>query len=173
NAKMLNRCLTVFAIAVLGGPSVSWDSLQAQRSAVTPSAPVDFVRDIQPILQNSCYECHGPKKVKAKLRLDSRAGVIKGGDTGAIVVPGNSDKSLIVRRLLGLDGEDRMPKDGDPLPAAQIALIRSWIDQGAIGLETGDAAITSPHAGQEIQTHWAYRRPSRPALPEVRRPEWV
>jgi hypothetical protein len=170
---MVNRCLTVFAIAALGGLSVSWDSLQAQRSAVTPSAPVDFVRDIQPILQNTCYECHGPKKVKAKLRLDSRAGIMKGGDTGAIVVPGNSDKSLIVRRLLGLDGEDRMPKDGDPLPDAQITLIRSWIDQGAIGLESGGAAINSPSAGQEIQTHWAYRRPSRPALPDVRRPEWV
>ena len=128
---MLNRCITVFAIAVLGGLSVTWDSLQAQKPAVTPPAPVDFARDIQPILQNTCYECHGANKVKAKLRLDSRAGMMKGGDTGAIVVPGNSEQSLIVRRLLGLDGEDRMPKDGDPLAAAQIALIRSWIDQGA------------------------------------------
>ena len=134
---MLNRCITVFAIAALGGLSVPWECLQAQKPATTPLAPVDFVRDIQPILQNTCSECHGPTKVKAKLRLDSRAGVMKGGDTGAVVVPGNSDKSLIVRRLLGLDGEDRMPKDGDPLPAAQIALIRSWIDQGAIGPDTG------------------------------------
>jgi hypothetical protein len=171
---MLNRCITVLAIAVLGGLSVTWDSLQAQRPAVSPPAPqVDFVRDIQPILQSACYECHGPKKVKGTLRLDSRAGFMKGGDTGALVLPGNSEKSLIVRRLLGLDGEDRMPKDGDPLPAAQIALIRSWIDQGATWPNTGDTAGVPAAAEPEVQTHWAYRRPSRPALPDVRRPEWV
>jgi len=134
---------------------------------------VDFVRDIQPILQNACYDCHGPKKTKADLRLDSRAGVMKGGETGASLIPGNSEQSLIVRRLLGLGGDDRMPKDGDPLPDAQIALIRSWIDQGAIWPDTGDAAGGSPNAGQEVQPHWAYRRPSRPAPPDVRRPEWV
>jgi hypothetical protein len=170
---MLNRCITVFAIALIGGLSVTWDSLEAQKPAAAPAAQVDFARDIQPILQATCYECHGPKKVKGTLRLDSRAGILKGGDTGALVVPGNSDKSLIVRRLLGLDGEDRMPKDGDPLPAAQIALIRSWIDQGAHGLDTGEAAGASPSATPDVRTHWAYRRPSRPALPDVRRPEWV
>ena len=84
-----------------------------------------------------------------KLRLDSRAGVLKGGETGAIVVPGNSEQSLIVRRLLGLDGEDRMPKDGDPLPAAQIALIRSWIDQGAIWPGHGRRGWRLPDAGAE------------------------
>jgi len=152
--KMLNRCITVFAIAVFGGLSVTWGSLQAQRPAVTPPAQVDFVRDIQPILQNTCYECHGPKKAKGTLRLDSRAGFMKGGDTGAIVVPGNSDKSPLVRRLLGLDGEDRMPKDGDPLPEAQIALIRSWIDQGATWPDTRDAprfSRTGRIAGRRVR----------------------
>jgi hypothetical protein len=135
---MLKRCATVFAIAGLGVLPVTWGSLQAQKPAVSTPAPaaVDFSRDIQPILQTTCYECHGPKKTKAHLRLDSRDGLMKGGETGAIVVPGNSERSLIVRRLLGLDGDDRMPKDGDPLPAAQIALIRSWIDQGAVWQDT-------------------------------------
>src|SRR5436305_14792478 len=100
---MVNRCITVFAIAVCGALPATWDSLQTQTAAVNPPAPVEFVRDIQPILQSSCYECHGPKKTKAKLRLDSRAGLLKGGETGAIVIPGNSEQSLIVRRLLGLD----------------------------------------------------------------------
>src|SRR5438477_11073838 len=124
---MLNRCLKVFAIAVLGALPVTWGSLQAQRPASTPPPPVDFVRDIQPILQSSCYECHGGKKTKANLRLTSRAGILTGGETGKIIVPGNSEQSLIVRRLLGLDGEDQLPKEGDPLTAAQIALIRAWI----------------------------------------------
>ena len=106
-------------------------STVAAQNSTQPQPSVDFVRDIQPILQTSCYECHGPKKTKAHLRLDSPAGILKGGETGPIVLPGKSEQSLMVRRVLGLDGDDRMPKDGDPLTAAQIGLIRSWIDQGA------------------------------------------
>jgi mono/diheme cytochrome c family protein len=169
---MINRCLTVFAVAGVAALAVSWDSLHAQRPAADPPAQVDFVRDIQPILQSTCSECHGPSKVKARLRLDSRAGFMKGGESGALVVPGNSERSLIVRRLLGLDGDDRMPKDADPLPAAQIALIRSWIDQGAVW-PTDKAADALPRVAHDDQAHWAYRRPSRPAPPDVRRPEWV
>lgn len=170
---MLNRCITVFAIAGLGAAFASRISLQAQLPAVNTAAPIDFARDIQPILANTCYECHGPKKVRAELRLDTRAGFMKGGETGALVVPGNSEQSLIVRRLLGLDGDDRMPKDGDPLPAAQIALIRSWIDQGAVWPDTGTAAEGVPQPAHESPQHWAYRRPSRPTPPNVRTPDWV
>ncbi len=170
---MLKRCIPAFAIAGLGALSLTWAALHAQRPAVNPPAQVDFARDIEPILQSTCYECHGPKKTKARLRLDSRAGVMKGGETGAIVVPGNSEQSLMVRRLLGLDGDDRMPKDGDPVPASQIALIRSWIDQGAAWPTTGDAASPPPQAVPEEQPHWAYRRPSRPAPPDVHKTDWV
>src|SRR6188474_1615821 len=94
-------------------------------------AAIDFERDVRPILQKNCYECHDARKQKARLRLDSLAAIMKGSENGAIVLPGNGEKSPMVRRLLGLDGEDRMPKDKDPLPPAQIALIRAWIDQGA------------------------------------------
>ena len=128
---MTSRSFAAFAIVALGAVPLAWGPLQAQKPATDQAAaPVDFARDIQPILQTHCYECHGAKKTKAKLRLDPRAAAMKGGETGAAIVPGNSEQSLIVRRLLGLDGDDRMPKDGDPLPAAQIALIRAWIDQG-------------------------------------------
>src|SRR3982751_4641384 len=137
-----------------------------------PQPTVDFVRDIQPILQASCYECHGSQKTKAHLRLDSPTGILKGGETGSIVVPGKSEQSLIVRRILGLDGDDRMPKDGDPLPPAHLALIRSWIDQGAKWPGGEAVAATQDSAPQEA-VHWAYRRPARPALPEVRNSQWV
>jgi hypothetical protein len=150
-------------------------ALTATVTAQDPTQPqptVDFARDIQPILQASCYECHGAQKTKAHLRLDSPAGILKGGETGSIFIPGKSEQSLIVRRILGLDGDDRMPKDGDPLTAAQVALIRSWIDQGAKwpGVEPVAAADQS---SKEEPVHWAYRRPSRPPLPEVRNPGWV
>src|SRR5262245_36462875 len=148
------------AAATIAATLTSWASLNAQNSAAQP--PVDFARDIQPILQANCYECHGPKKTKAKLRLDSQAGIAKGGETGAIIVPGKSDQSLIVRRVLGLDGDDRMPKDGDPLPPAQVALIRAWIDQGARWPQTTSNAAAPAQPTPEEPVHWAYRKPSRP-----------
>jgi hypothetical protein len=93
-----------------------------------------------------------------------------GGDSGPVIVPRDSERSLIVRRLLGLDGEDQMPKDKDPLARAQIEMIRAWIDQGAVWPETADAPAAP---GDEPARHWAYRRPARPALPAVGNPSWV
>ena len=168
---MTGRPLAVLAIASLGAVAFEWDSLQAEKSALQQPA-VDFARDIQPILESQCYECHGPKKSKADLRLDGRGRAMAGGETGAAIVPGNSEKSLIVRRVLGLDDEDRMPKDGDPLTGAQIALIRTWIDQGAAWPETGVSARGAQAAPEEPK-HWAYRRPARPALPEIRTADWA
>jgi len=171
---MLSRYVSVFAITGLAALPVTWDSLQAQRPALSrPATPVDFARDIEPILQNHCYECHGPKKTRARLRLDLRAAAMKGGETGPAIVPGHSEQSLIVRRLLGLDGEDSMPKDKDPLDGSQIALIRAWIDQGASWPESGATGSGSPQAGQEEPQHWAYRPPKRPPLPEVRNAGWA
>src|SRR5438552_3077421 len=90
-------------------------------SAQAPAAPIDYTRDIRPILEAHCYECHGTQKTRGRLRLDVKAAALKGGKTGPAVIPGNADDSLLVRRVLGLDGEDRMPLDKDPLPADQIA----------------------------------------------------
>src|SRR3954471_15422414 len=144
----------------------------AAQNPTQPQPTVDFVRDIQPILQASCYECHGSQKTKAHLRLDSPAGILKGGETGSIIVPGKSEQSLIVRRIQGLDGDDRMPKEGDPLPPAQVALIRSWIDQGAKWPGAEAAPVTHENTPEEA-LHWAYRRPARPPLPEVRNSTWA
>jgi hypothetical protein len=148
-------------------------ALAAAPAAWSPQT-VDFTRDIEPILAKNCYECHDAKKQKAHLRLDSAAAIMKGSENGAVVVPGNSEKSPIVRRLLGLDGEDRMPKDEDPLPQVQIALIRAWIDQGApfpAGTDLGAAIPRTP--SKEAPPHWAYRAPVRPDLPAVNRAGWA
>ena len=170
---MLSRSSSAFALTAFVALALTWSSLHAQKPAAQPpAAAVDFVRDIQPILQTHCYECHGPKKTKHGLRLDLRASAMKGGETGLAIVPGNSEKSLVVRRLLGLDGEDQMPKDKDPLARAQIELIRAWIDQGAVWPETADAPPASA-AKDEPPQHWAYRPPIRPALPAVRTAAWV
>ena len=93
---------------------------------------VDFSRDVRPILEKTCIECHGPEKVKARLRMDSVAGLQKGGKNGALFKPGDPENSLIMRRVLGLDGEDQMPLDKDPLTEAQIDTLRRWIAAGAV-----------------------------------------
>jgi len=92
---------------------------------------VDFTRDVMPIIKGTCVECHGPEKVKARLRMDSIEGLQKGGKSGALVKPGDPENSLMLRRVLGLDGEDQMPLDKDPLTEKQIDTLRRWIAAGA------------------------------------------
>ena len=98
---------------------------------VAQAASVDFARDVKPILDKTCVECHGPEKVKARLRMDSVEGLQKGGKSGALLKPGDPENSLLLRRVLGLDDEDRMPLDKDPLTEAQIDTLRRWIAAGA------------------------------------------
>jgi len=95
------------------------------------AASVDFARDVKPIFDKTCVECHGPDKVKARLRMDSVEALQKGGKSGALLKAGDPENSLIMRRVLGLDGEDRMPLDKDPLSEAQIDTLRRWIAAGA------------------------------------------
>src|SRR5687768_13329031 len=77
---------------------------------------VDFEKQIHPIFQKSCVECHGPDKQKAKLRLDSRETALKGGSSGPAIVPGKADESEVYKRIiLPADHDDRMPSEGDPL----------------------------------------------------------
>src|SRR5437667_2394635 len=95
---------------------------------------VDFAKDIQPILQKSCVECHGPEKPKGKLRLDTKDGALKGGKDGVVIEPGNADKSEVYRRItLPADNDEVMPDKGARLTKAQTDLIRDWIHQGAPG----------------------------------------
>src|SRR3954454_11859322 len=96
-----------------------------------PVAAVDFPRDIQPILTQSCIECHGVNKQKGGLRLDSRAAALKGGLTGSAIVPGDAAKSLLVLRIKGIGDDPQMPEKKPPLAATQIETISRWIDQGA------------------------------------------
>jgi uncharacterized membrane protein len=102
-----------------------------------PGAPVDFAREVEPLFKKVCYECHNEDKQKGDLRMDSREDLLKGGASGAGVVPGDPRESAIIQRVLG-EGEDagkpkpRMPKKKDPLTDAQIELLERWVAQGAV-----------------------------------------
>lgn len=94
------------------------------------TAKVDYVRDVKPLLAKHCYECHGGEKQQAGLRLDLRQNALRGGDYGPVINPGESGKSKLIHKLVDGDGGDVMPPDGE-LAAAEIGLLRAWIDQGA------------------------------------------
>jgi ankyrin repeat protein len=103
-----------------------------QQSASLPPAAgikVDFMRDVNPILRAQCYGCHGPALQKAGLRLDHRAAALRGGDSGLVILPGNSAESKLVLRLVGSQLGIQMPPTG-PLTAEEIGVLRAWIDQG-------------------------------------------
>jgi mono/diheme cytochrome c family protein len=139
--------------------------------AAPSGPPVDFARDVKPLLDAHCVSCHGPQKRKAELRLDTKRAALAGGLSGPVIVPGQSATSLFMRRIRGDDGEDRMPADKPPLGPAQIALLARWIDQGAPWPDDpGAAAAAEADAGP---AHWAYRKPVRPPLPAVKAKAWV
>ena len=101
-------------------------------AAQAADTKVDFVKEIQPILEKSCVQCHGPEKDKGGLRLDTKEAALKGGKGELAIVPGDPAKSDMYHRItLPKDHDDVMPSKGDLLTKAQQDLIRDWIKQGA------------------------------------------
>ncbi|MBM3880699.1 MAG: DUF1553 domain-containing protein [Verrucomicrobia bacterium] len=128
-------------------------ALQAAEDAVS------FNRDIRPILANHCFACHGPDpaKRKARLRLDTRAGLFDPRGERWIVAAGEPDRSELFRRVTTTDADDLMPppQSGKALSAEQVARLRRWVEAGAVW-----------------EGHWAYEPLRRPAVPPVTRPAW-
>ncbi len=122
---------------------------------------VEFIRDIQPIFQANCAECHGSKKQESDLRLDDKQSAMR------MIRTGNSAQSRLVQRILGLNGEPGMPLNRPALSAEQIALLKRWIDEGAVWDES---TIQSPQS--KMQSHWAFIAPTRPTLPVVKNTNW-
>src|SRR5215813_9259380 len=139
-----------------------------------PQRRVDFKRQIEPIFARNCYQCHGAKKAMGRLRLDDKESALKGGLSGAAIIPGDSKQSLLMKRILGEGDVARMPMGGDPLMPTQIALIRRWIEQGANW--SGDDQSAPPESQSAIKQHWrhwAYVKPVRPVAPRVKNQSWV
>jgi uncharacterized membrane protein len=118
-------------------PIMPWEMLAAEKpKKVEPIAAlpekVEFWRDIDPIFNEACYECHNAKKQKGELRMDTRELFLKGGDDGPGFIVGNSKESSTVIRLHEKDETQRMPKKKPALSEHEIALIARWIDQGAV-----------------------------------------
>ena len=117
------------------------------------AAPVDYVKDVKPVLAQHCYRCHGASQQKSGMRADTAAFLRTGGDSGPSLVAGKADDSLLLKTILGThDDISRMPYKKPALADAQIALIRTWIDEGAVA-----PANEEP----EKNLHWAFVAPVR------------
>jgi len=129
-----------------------------------PSAPnaADYNSDVLPILKAHCYQCHSGDQKMGALSVDSLAGMLRGGAGGPAVIVGKSAASPLIRRILGQDGKPRMPMGFGPLAERDVTVLRNWIDQGA-----------KTSAGTAVKKHWAYQKPSRPAIPKVKLAGWV
>ena len=137
-----------------------WLVVVAVSSIANAQSPqVDYSRDITPILSQHCYACHGPdeKARQANLRLDDLTNVIQPHASKSLIRPGAPEGSHLWQRLIA-EPEQRMPpaEHGDRLTKQQLTTIHDWISQGA-----------------EFSTHWAFRAPRRPPLPDVKNKKWA
>jgi hypothetical protein len=134
----------------------------ASGAALIAAETVDFLRDVKPILAQRCFRCHSSLEQEGNLRLDSVPAILKGGDGGGVVVPSKSGDSRLIAAV-ERRGELKMPPEGDPLTEKQIAVLRAWIDGGAV----------APPAGAETKPeHWSFKQPQRPLVPQVADQAW-
>lgn len=130
-------CAVIAFCALADDKKPAYDT--SQLPPASSKSGVTYADDIQPIFEKSCYPCHGPKtpKPKGKLRLDTLALVMKGGEDGAVVVPNDIANSPLLADVAHLgDSDDYMPPPKnkghiEPLTKDQVGLIRAWIEQGA------------------------------------------
>jgi mono/diheme cytochrome c family protein len=142
---------------------VAWLALLA---VVASADAVDYLKDIKPLLKNRCSSCHGSLKEKAGLRLDAGKLIHAGAKGDPVVTPGNPGESEMIRRVLTRDEDDRMPPAGTRLSIKQVALLKAWIAGGA-RYPAGESIPTKP------KDHWAFQAVRRPALPVVKKKDWI
>ncbi|SIO61585.1 Planctomycete cytochrome C [Singulisphaera sp. GP187] len=145
---------------------IGW-SVLGMAQVASAAAPVDYGREIKPILAARCTSCHGAIRQKAGLRLDTAEFLRRGGDGGPAIEPGKSAESLILERVAEAAGAERMPpeSEGVPLTAVEVETLRAWIDQGA-------NAPPEP-TPEDPRRHWAYQPPVRLAVPRPNDPAWA
>jgi len=156
------RCVGIWALGCLG----------ALAAPPTPEQIEFFENEIRPIFANHCYKCHSQQaeKVKAGLLLDTREGVLKGGDSGPAIVPGDPEKSRLIKAVRYTDSDLQMPPKGKKLSDAMIADLTAWVKMGA-----PDPRVAT--AGQKAwvdsgKKHWAWQPLTQPTVPAVKNASW-
>src|SRR5260221_5069195 len=144
-------------------------SLQAAAPATPDAAGLEFFeKKIRPTLVENCYKCHSTnaEKVKGGFLLDTREGVLKGGDTGPAVVPGDPERSLLIKAVRYADENLQMPPKNKKLSPEQIADLEAWVKMGAPDPRT--ATQVSSRKALDASRHWAFQPVKQPPVPAVK-----
>jgi hypothetical protein len=142
-----------------------------------PQAEAFFEKKVRPVLAMHCFKCHDGKTKRGNLRLDSRAAVLAGGDRGPALVPGDPEKSLLVKAISHTDEQVKMPPKAK-LPREAIADLTRWVTLGA-PWPGGDTIVATRPAGEEMvitdrdRSHWAFQPVRRPPIPILQDAAWV
>src|SRR5882672_11582340 len=158
----------------LGTWNLELETLAAATPQLTASQAEFFETKIRPVLVQNCYKCHGAEatKVKGGLLLDTREGALKGGDSGPALVPGDAEKSLLIKAVRYTDPDLQMPPKGEKLSDAQIADLVSWVRMGAPDSRTTRPSDTTGYGGGS-KDHWAFKPLTKVSPPQVKNDSWV
>ena len=140
-------------------------------TAGAQTEPINFTDHIRPIMERSCWNCHGEAAQLSDLDLSSREGALDGGAKGPAIVPGRAEDSRLFRMVAGLD-QPAMPMSGDPLSDAELVAVRTWIDEGA-HWDAGEvtvaadalAALENDALPPGARDYWAFRHPEQAPVP--------
>ncbi len=147
---------TAVMLCVAGGTACADENGDAAR-------PVDFARDVKPILAAHCAQCHGALRQRGGLRLDAGSLALKGGDSGEVIAPGSADDSILVEYIRP-DGDEPplMPPagEGTPLEEEELAVVTAWINQGA-------RVPATEEIPPDPRLHWSFQPVERPLVPEI------
>ncbi len=170
------RCRVAIAAVCLflaAGPL----AIAADQPEFSPQETEFFEKQIRPLLVEHCHKCHGPSKQKGGLRLDTRAVLLKGGETGPAIVPGKPEESELVRAVRYEPDGYQMPPDGK-LSAEAIAQLTKWVGMGApwpaeaeAAPETVAGAVDSPEFLERAE-RWSFQPLQRPSIPQVQDAAW-
>ncbi len=145
----------------------AWVVLAFALAPVHGQTPVvripQFEKDVLPILTMRCLKCHGEGKRKAGLDLRTREGMLAGGQSGPALAPGSASGSLVYEMVR----KGEMPPAGDKLTAAEVALVKAWVEGGAPAAGVIAAPVVREPSAAD-RDFWAFRKPVRPAVPAVR-----
>ena len=156
----------VSAIALFSSP-------HAHASDPTPTQLQFFENRIRPVLVNNCYKCHSQQaeKVRGGLLLDTREGLLKGGDTGPSISPGDPERSLLIKAIRYTDADLQMPPKDNKLPDSAIADLEAWVRMGAPDPRVATAAQKAWTDSNKAHW-WAWQALTKPGVPEVKDSAW-
>ena len=172
---MTHRALT-FIVSMCAAICLA-PPVRAEETAFAPEQIEFFEKQVRPLFVEHCQKCHDSRKQKGNLRLDSRAAVLKGGDSGTAIVPGNPDESELIKALRYDPDGYQMPPDGK-LPPETVAVFVKWVEMGApwpastAGTGEGTAASWAETFATRAE-RWSFQPLQRVAPPVVKNKDWA